>query len=204
MSCHEAMGGLSWHIRIANSYDREEKKMLFQELGKLKRSSIILAAVGVLMIICPRQYVNALVSTLGYGMLVYAVVLGLDFVSGKKTLMSYVHLTLALVLALVGIAIVAFETDVVKAIGLIFGVILVGDGIVGIVNAWMYARRAGRKGWWVLIVLNVLLILCGLIVLVNPWWNEPTMLFDVIGGMLLFTSIVSIVRLFYLWPIREA
>ena len=170
--------------------------MLFQELGKLKRSSImtsiILVAVGVLMIICPRQYVNALVSTLGYGMLVYAVVLGLDFVSGKKTLMSYVHLTLALVLALVGIAIVAFDTDVVKVIGLIFGVILVGDGIVGIVNAWMYARRAGRKGWWVLIVL------------VNPWWNEPTMLFDVIGGMLLFTSIVSIVRLFYLWPIREA
>ena len=82
-------------------------------------------------------------------------------------------------------------------------VILVGDGIVGIVNAWMYARRAGRKGWWVLIVLNVLMILCGLVVLVNPWWNEPTMLFDVIGGMLLFSSIVSIVRLFYLWPIRD-
>ena len=29
------------------------------------------------------------------------------------------------------------------------------------------------------------------------------MLFDVIGGMLLFSSIVSIVRLFYLWPIRD-
>ena len=87
---------------------------------------------------------------------------------------------------------------------LIFGLVLVGDGIIGIVNAWMYARRAGRSGWWVLLVLNVLMILCGLIVLINPWWNEPTMLFDVIGGMLLFSSIVSIVRLFYLWPIREA
>ena len=182
--------------------------MLFQELGKLKRSSImtsiILMAIGVLMIICPRQYVNALVSTLGYGMLVLATVWTLDFISSKKTLMCYVHLTGALILALLGIAIVAFEADVVRVIGLIFGVVLVGDGAVGIVNAWMYARRAGRSGWWVLLVLNVLMILCGLIVLINPWWNEPTMLFDVIGGMLQFSSIVSIVRLFYLWPIREA
>ena len=42
--------------------------MLFQELGKLKRSSImtsiIMMAVGVLMIMCPAQYVSALVSTL--------------------------------------------------------------------------------------------------------------------------------------------
>ncbi len=111
-------------------------------------------------------------------------------------------LTGAVILALAGIAIVAFEADTVRVIALIFGLILVGDGIVGIVNAWMYVRRAERSGWWVLVVLNILMILCGLIVLVNPWWNRSTMLFDVVGGMLLFSSIVSIVRLFYLWPIR--
>ncbi len=181
--------------------------MLFQELGKLKRSSImtsiILVAIGVLMIMCPAQYVNALVSTLGYGALIFAVVMILDFISGRKALMSYVYFTVALILALLGVAIVMFETDVVRVIGLIFGLVLLGDGIVGIVNAWMYARRAGRKSWWVLIVLNALMILCGLVVLINPWWNEPTMLFDVIGCMLLFSSIVSIARLFYLWPIRD-
>lgn len=182
--------------------------MLFQELGKLKRSSImtsiILMAVGILMIICPKQYVNALVATLGYGALVFAVVMILDFISGKKALMNYIYFTGALILALLGIAIVAFEADVARIIGLIFGVILVTDGISGIVSTWMYVRRAGRSGWWVLNVLNALLILFGLIVLVNPWWNEPTMLFDVIGVMLLFSSVVSITRLFYLWPIREA
>lgn len=180
--------------------------MLFQELGKLKRSSImtsiILGAVGIFMIMCPKQYVNAMVSVLGYGILVFATVGVLDFVSGKKMLMSYVYLTGALILALLGIAIVVFETDVVRVNGLIFGLVLVGDGIVGIVNALMYARRAGRKGWWVLIVLCALMITCGLIVLVNPWWDEPILLFDVIGGMLLFSSVVSIVRLVLLWPIK--
>ena len=180
--------------------------MLFQELGKLKRSSImtsiIMVAVGILMIICPRQYVNALVATLGYGALIFAVVLVLDFISGKKALMNYVYFTFALILALLGIAIVVFETDIVRVIGLIFGLWLIGDGGIGIINTWTYARRAGRKGWQTLIVLCALTMLCGLIVLVNPWWNEPTMLFDVIGGMLLFSSIVSIVRLIYIWPIR--
>ena len=69
--------------------------MLFQELGKLKRSSImtsiIMMAVGILMIMCPAQYVGALVSTLGYCILIFAAVMVLDFISGKKVLMNYIR-----------------------------------------------------------------------------------------------------------------
>lgn len=43
----------------------------------------------------------------------------------------------------------------------------------------------------------------GFIVLINPWWSEPTKLFDIIGGMLLFSSLVSIVRLILVWPIKS-
>lgn len=180
--------------------------MLFQELGKLKRtsimSSIIMVAVGELMIMCPEQYVNSLVSVLGYGLLIFAAVIILDFISGKKVLMNYIYLSGALVLALVGAAILVFDSDAVRVIGLVFGVWLIGVGLVDIINALMYARRAGRQGWWVLAVLSVLLIVCGLVVLVNPWWSEPVKLFDVIGGMLLFSSVVSIVRLVLVWPIK--
>ena len=181
--------------------------MLFQELGKLKRSSImtsiILAAVGILMIMCPQQYVGALVSTLGYGILVLAFVWILDFISGKKTVMSYVYLTGALILCLLGCAILFFEADTVRMLALIFGLWLVGDGAIGIVNSLMYVRRAGSPGWGILIVLCALLIICGLVVLVNPWWNNPTMLLDVVGSMLLFSSVVGIVRLILLWPIKR-
>ena len=39
-------------------------------------------------------------------------------------------------------------------------------------------------------------------ILINPWWSEPVRLFDVIGIALLFSSMVSIVRLYIIWPIK--
>ena len=180
--------------------------MLFQELGKIKRSSImtsiILMVLGVTMILCPARYVDALVSTLGYVILIFAAYLIMEFLSSKRVLINYIYLTGALILALLGIAVLVFYNHMVLVIGIVFGLVLLIDGITGIVNTLMYARRSGRRGWWVLIVLDTLMIVFGLIVLVNPFWNEPTMLFDVIGGMLLFSSVVSIVRLFILWPIK--
>ena len=180
--------------------------MLFEELGKLKRSSImtsiLLAAVAVIMIMCPAQYVDALVSVLGYGMIILATVWILQFISGKKSLIHYIYLTGALIVAILGISVLIID-NIVLVIGIVFGLLLIADGLISIINAWMYARRAQRKGWWVLILLSVLLIAAGLIILVNPWWNEPIILFDVIGIMLLFSSLVSIVRLFMIWPIKS-
>lgn len=179
--------------------------MLFEELGKIKRStimtSIIMMAVGVVMIMCPAQYVNALVSVLGYGMVITAGVWILNFISGKKALINYIYLTGALIVALLGMAVLVFD-NIVLIIGIIFGLVLVASGIVSIASAWIYARRAGRKGWWILIALSSLMVVFGLIVLINPWWDEPIKLFDVIGGMLLFSSVVSIVRLIFNWPIK--
>ena len=179
--------------------------MLFEELGKIKRSTImtaiLMAMVAIVMIMCPAQYVDALVAVLGYGMVILATVWILEFISGKKSLMQYICLTAALIVALLGVAVLVFD-NIVLIIGVVFGLILIADGILSIINAWMYARRAQRKGWWVLIVLSVLLILLGLVILVNPWWNEPIKLFDVIGGIMLFSSLLNIVRLFMIWPIK--
>ena len=82
-------------------------------------------------------------------------------------------------------------------------VVLVADGLISIINTWMYARRAKLKGWWLLILLSLLLIAGGLVILINPWWNETLKLFDVIGAMLLFSALVGIVRLIIIWPIKD-
>ena len=180
--------------------------MLFQELSKIKRSSImtsiILVAVGIVMIMCPAQYVDSLVSVLGYGMVIFAAVMMLNFISAKKSLINYIKFAGALVMMLLGISVLVFD-NIVLIIGIVFGLILIGDGILTIINTVLYVRRAQRKGWWFLVLLSVLMIAAGLVILVNPWWNEPTKLFDVIGVMLLFSSLVSIVRLIIIWPIKD-
>lgn len=180
--------------------------MLFQELGKFKRSSImtsiVLMALGIVMIICPEGYVSSLVSTLGYTMLIAATVQVLNFISGKKVLIQYIYFTLALVAGLLGAAVLVFDNDVVKVIGLSFGIGLILSGVVTLLHTLIYVRRSQRKSWWVLVVLDALTMLCGLTLLVNPWWKTPVALFDVIGLMLLFSSLVGIVRLIYIWPIK--
>ena len=75
--------------------------MLFQELSKIKRSSImtsiILVAIGIVMIMCPAQYVDSLVSVLGYVMVVAAIVMMLNFISAKKSLINYIKLVGSLI-----------------------------------------------------------------------------------------------------------
>lgn len=180
--------------------------MLFEELSKIKRSSImtsiVLVAIGIVMIMCPARYVDSLVSVLGYGMVVFAAVLMLNFISAKKSLINYIKFAGALVLLLLGISVLVFS-NIVLIIGIVFGLILISDGILTIINTSLYVRRAQRKGWWILILLSVLMIAGGLAILINPWWNETTELFFVIGVMLLFSSLVSIVRLIIIWPIKD-
>ena len=180
--------------------------MLFEELSKIKRSSIMtsimLVAIGIVMIICPPQYVDSLVAVLGYGMVIFAGVLMMNYISAKKSLINCIIFAGALALLLLGIAVLVF-TNIVLLIGIIFGLVLLGDGVLTLINTWMYARRANLRGWWVLVLLSLLLIAGGVIILINPWWNETIKLFDAIGVMLLFSSLISILRLIIIWPIKD-
>ena len=181
--------------------------MLFQELGKMKRSwimtSIIMIAIGIVMIMCPVRYMGMLVSALGYVLLVAATVMVLNFLSSKKVLVNYISLTGALFVGLLGLFVLVHRADILQILSLVFGLVLVIQGISDLYNAFMYARRAGRTAWWVLAVLSALTIIFGLILLINPWWDTPAALKQVIGGMMLFSSVVSIVRVILTWPFKS-
>ena len=181
--------------------------MLFQELGKLKRSmimvSIIMMAVGIIMLICPERYIGLLVAAAGYGLLILSVVLILQFLSSKRVLINYIYLTLALLIGVLGIAVLFYRNNVLQVLGLLFGILLLVEGLNELLNTWKYARRAQRHGWWILVLLSLLLIAAGIVILTNPWWDTPSSLMKVIGGMMLFSSAVGIVHVVMIWPFKN-
>lgn len=181
--------------------------MLFQTLDKLKRQSILAAilmmALGVVMLICPESYVNTLVVTVGYGMIIFAIVEMLEFISGKKALIHYIVFTGALIIAILGIFILIYNEDLLKALGWLFGFVLVQDGLFTLLNALLFARRSNRKGWWMLVVLAVALLTLGVTIFLNPWWDSPSLLMKVISGALLFSAFVSTLRLVWVWPFKN-
>ncbi len=181
--------------------------MLFQTLDKLKRQSILAAiimmALGVVMLICPESYVNTLVVTVGYGMIIFAIVEMLEFIASKKAPIHYIIFTGALIIAILGVFILIYNQDLLKALGWLFGFVLVQDGMFALLNALLFARRSNRKGWWVLIIFAVVLMTLGVLIFLNPWWDSPTQLMKIIGGALLFSAFVNTLRFIWAWPFKN-
>ncbi len=181
--------------------------MLFQTVDNLKRQtimiSIVLMAAGLIMVICPEEYMTTMNAMVGYAMVITALVWVLDFLSSNKTLIRYIYLTIALILGVAGLCVLFFKDDILMVSSWLFGVFLVLDGAYGVFNAMTYARRSERKGWGVLVFLCFCLVALGIVLIINPWWDEPRVLFMVIGFMLLFSAAVGALRLVWIWPARS-
>ena len=180
--------------------------MLFQSINKIKRSSIILSmiliALGIVMVICPGTYTMSLISALGYAGMILAVVMVLEYLDSKKTLVNGLLLFLALLIGLLGLAMLVFKDSILQILGWTFGILLILQGIELCYNAIMYVRPSKKKGWWLLAILAVMLFAAGVAILLNLWWDTPQMLLKVIGLALLFDALVSIIRLIFIWPIK--
>ena len=182
--------------------------MLFDSLDKLRRNSImsaiLLVVLGVVIIVCPAIHIPLFIQLLGYTLIVIAIVMILNFFSGNKSLMEYVKFTGALILGIAGILALVFQDDMMRVLAWVSGFLLILDGARTMFHAFTYARRSQRKGWWVLAILSLLLIVAGVVVLVNPWWGTPEMLMKVIGCAVFFSAIISAIRLIWTWPLRNA
>ena len=181
--------------------------MLFDSLDKIKRNSILsailLIALGVVIIICPVTYIGLMTLLFGYTLVVVSIVFMLEFFSSKKSLMEYLKFMGALILCIVGLCVVVFRGDIMRVLAWLFGFLLVVDGGRTIYHSFVYARRSKRKGWWVLTILSVLLVAAGVILFFNPWWTTPATLMKVIGCAVLFSALVSSVRLIWTWPLKK-
>jgi len=181
--------------------------MLFQKLGKMKRiwimTSIIMIIVALVMLICPVDYIGVLISVLGYVMLIGAAVMTFNFLSSHKGLVNYIILAGGLLMGLLGLIILIERNNILPVLSLLFGLVLLLEGVNDLINAFIYVRRAGMGAWVFLAILSVLSIGCGVILLINPWWNHPAVLMQMIGFMLLYSSVVKIIRVILTWPFKN-
>ena len=181
--------------------------MLFESLDKIKRNSImsaiLLVTLGIIILICPESYIHLLTLLFGYILVTLAIVMILNFFSSKKSIMDYLKFTGALIIVIIGLCVLVYKDNLIKALAWLFGFLLILDGARTLFHSFTYARRSERKGWWILAVLSILLIIAGIVLFVNPWWDTTSKISKVIGGTVLFSSFVSALRLVWTWPIRK-
>lgn len=181
--------------------------MLFDSLDKIKRNSIVsailLIALGILILLCPQVYVPSMMLLFGYALIVVSIVLLLDFIASKRTLMDYVWFVLALVILIVGICVLVSHGDIMFVLAVLFGLFLIFDGTRTMFHSFTYARRSQRKGWWILSILSGLLILAGIAVLWHPFVHDANTMMKVVGATILFSALVSCLRLIWTWPIKK-
>lgn len=181
--------------------------MLFETLGKLKQrtimTSIIVLAIGIILLICPEVYIDSLITLAGYVLIIAAIVLVLDFITGKRSLSDYIMLGIALIIAILGLVVLVSHENILPVLSWLFGLVLILLGIEGVHYTLAYARRAGRAGWWILIILSVIMIAAGFVIVINPWWHTADDFLDIIAFALIYSAAVGIVRVIWSWPVRS-
>ena len=181
--------------------------MIFESLNSLRRNavmtSIVLLAFGIVLLIVPETYLPNLVMAAGSAIVIMALEMIFEFLSSNKALIHYIYLTGALALGIVGMSVRIFQSDVLFVLGYLFGLSLTLESIRGIIHSWVYARRSGREHWWLLIPLYVIQIICGIFIMINPWWKHPGEFKQIIGAVIVFASVVSAIKIFWVWPLRK-
>ena len=182
--------------------------MLFQGLDKLKRSaimtSIILMFIGNILLVLPEGALTFLGGAVGFSLLVVSVVAILNFIGSPKALIHYILLAIGLFSGLLGIIFLVFESFLADCLFWLVGLLPIFGGAYGVYHALTFARRSGRRGWWILIVLSVFLIVFGGFIFYNPWMESPQAVMQVIGGTMMYSAFLSALRLIWIWPVHSA
>ena len=181
--------------------------MLFKSLDKLIRNALMLIIVliftGLTLFLVPESFIPFLGKGLAFVLLVEAVLQMLDFVGSRKAMIHYIRLFIGLFAGLAGIMLFAIDDMFLAVLNLLVGLLPILLGAYGVFHALVYARRSGRKGWWVYLILSGLLMAFGTFVFMNPWANDPLSVMRVIAGTLTYSAVVYAISLIWIWPFQN-
>ena len=187
--------------------------MLLDAVIKIRRQSILtailLACLGIVLLMCPEKHIGTLVLFSGYAMIVFTIEQTFEFLTSSRTVMGYITLIIALVVGLVGLAVLVFHEDVIYTLCWAFGLLLLLDGSQSFYYAFTFAKRVKRAGWSILVILSVILMIFGVALIVGNIYfthvvmGSPLVLMKIIGSAVFYCAIVSAVRLLWILPAKE-
>lgn len=156
--------------------------------------AIIFIAVGVLMIIYPGTVANVIV----YILACYVVLLGIidivNFILCREHAGLRFNLVSGIVLVLLGAAMVFFSGYLVALLPILLGVIVIVSSAISLVQVITYGRATGNTRV-PLIILDVLLVLGGVVILLNPF-ESIALLFIIFGIITVVLGISELITFF--------
>ncbi|MBQ4226004.1 MAG: DUF308 domain-containing protein [Oscillospiraceae bacterium] len=181
--------------------------MLFKELDKLKRTTVMMGITlmlsGIVLMIIPEGYIPFLGEVTGFILLVWSCLSVFEFLGSKQALIHHIRLASGLLTAVAGAALLIFENLFIDIVSLLVGTLPVILGLYGIYHTFAYARRSGRRGWWVLAMLSSFLIVFGAAAFFNPWQGSLKANMTVMGVSILYSALLTLISLIWLWPVKS-
>ena len=181
--------------------------MILDGLNKIKQQSIMTAimlmAAGLILVIWPGDYITTLLKTASAILIIWSMLIIMNYTQSKKKFMDYIRLIGALILGIVGLWIMVFDVSTQNAISWVFGILLIIDGLHSCLHAIIYSRRAHRNGWWILIPLSLIIIALGVLTIIRPFGETAEDQLHSVGWMTVGAAATSILRLIWTWPIRK-
>ena len=183
--------------------------MLFEELDKLKRTilmtTIILVFIGILLLVLPKSYVPYLQPTIAFILLVIFCIIVFSFISSKKAIINYIILFFGLLAGLFGCLYFIFENFFIRTLYIFVGLVPILFCGYWTWQILTLKNLSKRKNWWLFLALAILMIGIGIFNFFNPWIsNNEVALLKITGGTLVFSALISALRLIWVWPIKKS
>ena len=154
---------------------------------------VVLTALGFWLILHPYQSLKTAVRLLGVALLVSGgLAVGFYAFSKQKSDLRTVGVLLMGSAAIVaGLVVLIKPGWVIAVFPMVAGIFVAFNGILNTLHA-LQTRKAGSRGWQILLVLSLLSIVVGILLFANPFAYMSTLVI-LLGAVLIYNGILGII-----------
>lgn len=168
---------------------RSVKPMQTAKIGYFIMSAVF-CAVGILLILFPQMSAYTLCRMLGAILVLYGIIKMIGYFSKDLYRLAFQYdLAFGMLIMLIGLILAAVPGRVMPFLFIVFGILILTDGLFKIQIA-LDARRFGIRKWWLVFSLAVLSGVLGLLLVIRPA-ESMQLIMALLGISLLCDGILS-------------